>query len=354
MEFTSQSRRVIVAEDDAETRYLLVYQLSKAGYQVAPFEDGRAALASLHDLGARIIVADWAMPGLNGVELCRAIRQHSLAQDEGFVYFLMLTAHRDKEHIVAGLEAGADDYLTKPYYPEELLARIRAGERMLDLQDQLLRRQEELRRANREMNALNRRLETLANTDVLTGIANRRHLFDRIEQAWAHSTRHRREMSLMLIDVDHFKAVNDTFGHAAGDLALEKLADVCRSLIRRYDVLGRFGGEEFCVLCPETPAEGAATLAERIRARAAEISIPVESASARMTISVGVAGRRSRHVRPDDFVADADQMLYRAKRAGRNQVWVSDAQGREYGFGQASASDATRTDTVAEAPTAGA
>jgi len=323
-------RRIVVAEDDADTRALLTHQLARAGYQVAAFENGKTALSALPETDARIVVADWAMPDMNGVELCRAVRTLSQSSNLNFVYFLMLTAHRDKEHIVAGLEAGADDYLTKPYHAEELLARIRAGERILDLQDQLIRRQEQLHRANQQMNALNSRLEQIANTDVLTGLANRRHLFERLEQTWSHAKRYRREMSLMLIDVDHFKNFNDSHGHAIGDLALEKLAELFQSMVRRHDVVARFGGEEFCVLCPETGAAAAGVLAERIRARAAETVIRTDEGDLRTTISVGVAGRRLQHERADDLVADADHLLYRAKRAGRNRVWVCDSQGRDF------------------------
>jgi diguanylate cyclase (GGDEF)-like protein len=267
------------------------------------------------------------MPEMDGLELCRTVRALVEMQALAFVYFILLTAHSEKERIVAGLEAGADDYLTKPYNQQELLARLRAGERICALQQEVFHRQVELHKANAELASLNERLERLANTDMLTGLANRRYLLQRFAESWALAERNDRPLSCILLDIDRFKSVNDTYGHAAGDCVLQRLADTADQCRRKCDILGRFGGEEFCIICPETDLDGAVSLAERLRCAVAQASCEVDGAEISITVSLGVATRSPRHQKPDALINAADTMLYRAKQNGRNQVWVCDADG---------------------------
>ncbi len=319
---------VVVAEDDPAARRLLVRQLQKAGYNVVACEDGREALEQIQRASPCVAIADWMMPEMDGLELCRSLRSLQQLGVMGFVYFILLTAHSEKEQIVAGLEAGADDYLTKPYHVRELLARLNAGQRIVALQEELLRRQIELHRVNAEMAKLNARLEELANTDVLTRLANRRHLLEQLESLWATADRHQRPLSVIMFDVDRFKRVNDTWGHAAGDEVLRVVARLARRALRRGDRIGRIGGEEFCVVCPETNVEGAAVLAERIRSAVEQTPVQVTEQTIHVTVSLGVAERSDRHECEDQLLADADAALYRAKENGRNQVWVVDREGQ--------------------------
>jgi two-component system cell cycle response regulator len=318
---------IVLAEDDPASRALLARQLRKAGFQVIACENGKEALAAVRREVRCLVVADWTMPEMDGLELCRAVRSLTEMHALSFVYFILLTAHTDTDQIVAGLEAGADDYLTKPYHKQELLARLRTGVRLCNLQAELINRQIELHRANRELGVLARKLEILASTDELTGVANRRSLFKRFAEAWALAERNDQPLGCILFDIDRFKLINDTHGHAAGDAVLKELSARCEQVLRASDVLGRIGGEEFCVICPVTSAEGAAHLAERLRARVAQTVFSITDAAISVTISLGVAGRRPVHTGPDELTREADAMLYRAKDSGRNQVWVSDHNG---------------------------
>lgn len=323
---------VVVAEDDPAARRLLVRQLQKAGYNVAACENGRDAVEQIQRASPCVVIADWMMPEMDGLELCRSVRSLQKLGVMGFVYFILLTAHSEKEQIVAGLEAGADDYLTKPYHVRELLARLHAGQRIVSLQQELLARQIELHRVNAEMAKLNQRLEELANTDVLTQLANRRHLLEQLESLWATAERHQRPLAVIMFDVDRFKRVNDTYGHAAGDEVLRMVARLARRGLRRGDRVGRIGGEEFCIVCSETDVEGAAVLAERIRSTVEQTPVRTDEQTIRVTISLGVAERSERHECEEHLIADADAALYRAKENGRNQVWItaSDGQMRKY------------------------
>lgn len=316
----SASRSIVLAEDDGATRSLLLRQLERAGYQVTACDNGRSALAAVQRKTPDMILADWSMPEMNGISLLHAVRELSEQNATPFIYFVLLTASSEKQQIIAGLEAGADDYLTKPYDIQELLARLRAGERILDLQTALRKRQFELQRINADMSRLNARLNRLANTDGLTDLFNRRYLFDRLAELWAIYERHRRPLSCIVLDVDRFKRINDTCGHATGDGVLRAIADIVRREVRTSDVLARLGGEEFCVLCPETDAQGAAAVAERIRAAVQRFIFNADAGALRATVSMGVAPAQPTMRASDELLAAADAMLYRAKDGGRNAV----------------------------------
>jgi diguanylate cyclase (GGDEF)-like protein len=324
-----QQHRIIVVEDEPATRKLLQRQLSSAGYDVTAYTDGRAALDPITAMNSGIVLADWSMPEMDGLQLCGAIRELEAMQALGNIYFILLTANDSKEQTIAGLDAGANDYLTKPYHQGELLARIQVGARMLKLQEELLQRTIEFQKANTQMAILTRRLEELANTDTLTGLANRRCLFDRFADLWQLAARHGHPLSCVMFDVDRFKLTNDSFGHDAGDQVLREVADALRESARRPDLCGRLGGEEFVIICPATPRDGAAALAERVRARLSAATIPYNGRILHVTVSCGVAERTDATSSPEDLLREADTMLYRAKASGRNQTWVTTADGGE-------------------------
>ena len=319
--------RIIVVEDEPATRKLLAMQLERAGYEVAAFGDGRAALEPVTAMGTGIVLADWSMPEMDGIELCRAVRGLEEMGALSNIYFILLTAHDSKEQTIEGLEAGANDYLTKPYHQGELLARLQVGERMLRLQAELIQRNIEYQKANAQLAILTRKLEELANTDVLTGLANRRALFDRFEEIWELASRNGHAVSGIMFDIDRFKSINDTYGHDAGDQVLREVAEIARRSVRRPDLCGRIGGEEFVILCPATHLDGAAILAERVRTSVAEHVVVCNDVTISTSISCGVAERLFQMERPDELLKLADAMLYAAKEHGRNQTWVAQADG---------------------------
>ena len=315
------AEHIVVVDDDTALLALLKRQLQRAGFEVHAFDSGPPALEIVPGLGSCLVVADWNMPGMDGLQLCRAVRELEAMQAIHQVYFILLTAHDRKEQIIEGLAAGANDYLTKPYHEGELLARVRVGERMVRLSRELLQRTIELHKANAQMAVLANRLEQQARSDILTGLPNRRCLFERFHEQWELSTRSGLPLSCLVIDVDCFKRVNDTYGHATGDLVLRNLAEVMRRCSRRPDLCARYGGEEFAIICPATDLAGASQLAERLRAAVELESTAWNLGPPRITISCGVAERRTDVPGPDELLRLADAMLYEAKSHGRNQVW---------------------------------
>jgi diguanylate cyclase (GGDEF)-like protein len=300
--------RVLLAEDDPTTLLLTQRLLRKAGYDVDVVTNGALAFERLQSHFYPMVLTDWEMPEMDGVALCRAIRSASL---EGYVYTILLTARDSKEHIVAGLEAGADDYLTKPVNEAELVARLSTGKRILALEQSL--------------RAANKRNEHLSQTDALTGTYNRRHLMQRLPQEAERTRRYRHALSLVLCDVDHFKQVNDTHGHQVGDQVLQGVAQFLRDCVRvEIDWVARYGGEEFVIVLPETPLSGALAVAEKVRAGLAAAELSIGNLVLKVTASFGVAGFDQ--LEPGDvaivdrLIAQADACLYKAKSSGRNRV----------------------------------
>lgn len=323
-----QKNRLLVVEDDPDAQTLLKRRLQRAGYEVVTCTNGREAIDVLGQSGADIIITDWFMPEMNGIDLCHAVHELHGTGALGAVYLIVVTAHTDKSRVLEAFEAGADDFLSKPYDLQELLARIRVGQRVLRLQAELMERQLQLTKSAAQLAVLNQELEKQANTDALTGLPNRRHVLERFRDAWALAQRGGRPLSCIMTDIDHFKQVNDTHGHNAGDDVLRNIALRIAQLMRRSDICGRFGGEEFLIICPDGPADGAATLAERIRANIAQQPIDAAGTPITVTLSSGAAAMRADHETPEALIAEADQMLYAAKDNGRNQVWLADAHGQ--------------------------
>jgi diguanylate cyclase (GGDEF)-like protein len=296
--------KVAIVDDDAAIRRLVRLFLNRAGYDTLECTTGEEArqrlAAELWDLA----ILDRRLPDIDGVLLC-----HELKSNPGFRarYIIMLTGETQQEDKIEGLELGADDYITKPFQYPELLARIRAGKRIVDLQKELME--------------TNRRLELLSITDGLTKLNNHRYFQDELLRAFEESSRYQRPLSLAMIDIDFFKKVNDTHGHAIGDEVLKAVANRFRESIRATDLVARYGGEEFAIMMPETALDDAITFAEKIRTIVEEEPIDTQAGLVPATVSIGVASVPFTKVRgPKELIVAADKALYRAKKAGRNQV----------------------------------
>jgi diguanylate cyclase (GGDEF)-like protein len=297
---------ILLAEDDPVTRMLLTRFLKKAGYEVDAVADGAAAFEKMIQRYYPILITDWEMPGMDGVELCKTLRNLQL---DGYVYVLLLTARDAKEHMVAGLEAGADDYLIKPIYEPELLARLNTGRRILALEHSL--------------RALNHKNRLLSITDELTGTYNRRQLMEQLPRELERCRRYAYPLSLVMCDIDHFKFVNDRYGHTAGDEVLQQFAlRVQKSIRASSDWIARYGGEEFMIVLPETANPGATFVAEKIRQVIAATPFETSAGTISLTASFGVASTAASGptlgLRVDALISAADTCLYRSKQSGRN------------------------------------
>jgi two-component system cell cycle response regulator len=296
--------KVLIADDSATSRILLRSSLLRWGYDVAVAENGAQAWEILAAPDApTMAILDWVMPHMTGPEVCRRVRE---AHREPYTYILLLTSKNTKDETVEGLEAGADDYIVKPFDEHELQVRLRAGQRIVDLQMHLLRAREELRER--------------ANKDLLTMLPNRPAIAARLEQELSRCHRDRRTVGVILLDIDHFKKINDTYGHFAGDAVLRETAARLRGNMRPYDAVGRYGGEEFLVVLPNCDLEQAATQAERMRHKLHASTMIVDGAEMRISASFGVTVSDGSERNSDVFVRVADEALYRAKASGRNCV----------------------------------
>lgn len=303
--------KVLIVDDDPLMLRLLEASLTKWGHDILIARDGLQARSLIADRDncVSMVLLDREMPGMDGLELCRQVRQ----SDRGdYVYIILLTAHREKDDIVAGLDAGADDYVTKPFNPEELRVRLKAGLRIIRLE--------------RELVEANRRLHEQAVTDYLTGALNRRAMIGRLEEELSRSRRDGKSVAVCLADIDHFKRVNDCHGHAAGDAVLVQLVRMLSETSRRHDVVGRYGGEEFMLLLPAADVEAARRVAERCRKTVETRPIAAEGQQLRITVSIGLAAApaQGEPVTPGHLIAAADRALYEAKAAGRNRVVAGD------------------------------
>ncbi|MFZ0038204.1 MAG: diguanylate cyclase [Candidatus Acidiferrales bacterium] len=306
----TEKMRILIAEDDKISRRVLEASLAEWGYDVTSVADGKDALGLLRGENApRLAVLDWMMPGLEGVEVCAKIRERV---DQPYVYVLLLSARNEKQDMLAGLKAGADDYLTKPFDTQELRARLFAGERIITLQDELI--------------AARDALQFQATHDALTGLLNRGAILRDVTRELTRARREHASLGVILVDVDHFKAVNDDYGHLTGDAVLHGVALRMSGLLRAYDSIGRYGGEEFLVLAPSSDAEGAMQFAERLRAGVESTTYETEAGSLRLTLSLGVAISNPEEApNTQALLQAADAALYRAKARGRNRVAVATA-----------------------------
>ena len=293
---------VLVADDDPVSRGLLESWLKKWDMSVTAAKDGLYAWGEIQKANApNLIILDWMMPGISGVELCRKIRSR---KSMCYPYILLLTSKNAKEDVIEGLNAGADDYITKPFDPNELMARLKVGRRILCLQNELLQKEAELR--------------FVAEHDALTKLWNHGAILEFLEQEISRARRAGSSVGVLMVDIDHFKRINDTYGHPAGDAILKEVAQRLGLGTRNYDWVGRYGGEEFMVLLPDSSAETVAICAERLRAAVASTPMSALGNEINVTVSVGAALHTGSG--NEDILHFADAALYRAKNSGRNRV----------------------------------
>jgi two-component system, cell cycle response regulator len=298
--------RVLVVEDDASVSRLLRLWLERLGWQVSHASSLAAARPLLHEVAWDVLLLDRGLPDGDGVVLLREVRGNPSYAGR---YIMMLTGEASDEAKLEGFEGGADDYVTKPFHLPELMARIQAGLRIVTLQKALV--------------ASNERLERLSNTDALTGLANKRAFETEMRRMFEHSIRYDRPLSIGLLDVDHFKAFNDSFGHLTGDAVLRHVAEILRTCTRKSDLVARYGGEEFIIVMPETHLLEAVQVAEKVRIAVAERALQFAGERRSVTVSIGVAGLpHTKFDTIETLIDAADRALYRAKEAGRNRVGV--------------------------------
>lgn len=309
---TNESINILIVEDSQTQALRLKIILEEQGYRIAVGRNGREGLELIQKDFFPIVITDWIMPEMDGFEFCQTVRSMEFP---GYVYIILLTAKDSRNDIIAGLEAGADDYLIKPVDEAELAARLNTAKRIINLEHSLRKRNEEIAR--------------LSITDPLTKTYNRRYLNEHLPATIKRASRYNHPLSVILCDIDHFKKVNDTYGHQAGDRVLEEFARCLRQFIRDdADWLARYGGEEFFIVLPETDLEGALKAAERFRVTISETPVLTDAGTIEITASFGAAsvnfeksqgivGQRT----GECLIAAADECLYRAKEEGRNRTF---------------------------------
>ena len=309
--------RVLVVDDDPTTVRLLQSLLTREGHQVTTASGGNEALRLAVETMPQIMLCDRSMPDMDGMSLVRTLRQFEAGRR---VYTIMLTADDGEEQAVSGLDAGADDYLVKPFRPRLLMARLRAGMRVVALQERIEADHQTMRQQVSDLGVLTRKLQLAAITDQLTGLPNRRFAMERMREDWQRATAARTPLSVMILDVDRFKHVNDTFGHAAGDMVLVSIGKVLQSLVTEPCAACRLGGEEFVVVLPGADLAQARMAAESLRAAIAATPIRGPGFECVVTASIGIASANASIRGCEQLLGLADQGLYMAKNGGRNQV----------------------------------
>jgi diguanylate cyclase (GGDEF)-like protein len=312
-----QQLRVLVVDDDPTMRTLLRAALRKIGNDVIEASNGREALEMALERQPQMMILDWIMPEMDGIDLTRALRQTKIGRG---IFILILTSFDDDDRLIEAFEAGVDDFMSKPLKSRVLAARLRAGQRIIKLQQEIERDREEIRHFAAELAVTNRRLQAVALTDVLTGFPNRRYAMDRMQQEWAAALRSGRPMACLVIDLDEFKKVNDTYGHDVGDTVLATTSAALKAELRAQDVICRMGGDEFLVVCPDTGLESALVCAERVRRSVEGLVVSAGTVVLHGTVSIGVAVRDARMADADALIKRADQGAYLAKQRGRNRV----------------------------------
>ena len=299
--------KVLIAEDENISRHKLEKYLKDMDYEVISCKDGLEAWEVIQSENApNLLVLDWMMPGMNGVEICRKVRK--LAK-EPYTFILLLTSKSEQEDFIQGMEAGADDYVTKPFNQNELKARLRAGKRILELNEELL--------------SVRDNFEKQAIHDKLTGLYNRHYMSEILDKEFSRALRYQTELSCLLLDLDFFKDLNDTFGHAFGDLVLHEFSACLKHEARKTDIPFRYGGEEFMLLLPNTGIAGAQKIAEKVRSACEKKKYDDGNNSTTATVSIGIASvKHHQLLESKELLALADKALYRAKAEGRNRVEV--------------------------------
>ena len=306
-ELPASTYDVLVVDDSPLYRRLVEQVLSSEPYCLLFAQNGEQALQLFQEREPCIVITDWMMPDFSGLELCKRILANGARP---YTYIVLMTSNEEPGNVVKGLQAGADDYLTKPFDPAEMLARIGVGRRIIEL--------------NRERAAKTQRLEEAARTDPLTGLSNRRAIEEWASKQLRGAARHGFPLWVIVADIDCFKTINDTFGHDAGDTVLTQFAEILRKNTRASDICGRLGGDEFLIVLTHVDVEHIEMTVSKFREQFAELSFPFQGQSVSVTASFGVVGFHGKGLQEfSALVREADQMLYEAKRAGRNLVKVS-------------------------------
>lgn len=300
--------KILIAEDDPVSSKILEQNLSDWGYEVILAKSGEDAWQRFTETGFRMAILDWMMPGMNGVELCQKIRRRRKSR---YTYIILLSAKDRKQDIIAGLSSGADDYMTKPVNFLELKARLQTGRRIVDLEDKLL--------------CVQNQLKDMASRDSLTKVWNRVEITRFLREEIGRGARENKSTGVIMLDIDHFKNINDLYGHAVGDRALQRVVSQLKRKVRKSDKIGRYGGDEFIVILPGCPSNQIVAVAERIRSSIARRAIKTPSDSIALTISAGCASCEPRNPLPaEHLIKEADRALLEAKRQGRNCVSINE------------------------------
>jgi diguanylate cyclase (GGDEF)-like protein len=298
---------ILVVDDSLVYRKLVEQVLSSEAYSLLFAGDGAEGMRLYEEYTPDVVIVDWILPDFSGLEVCERIRSDTTRP---YTYVIVMTSNTEKQNMVKGLRAGADDYLTKPFDLEEMLARVEVGRRIIDL--------------NRELATKTKKLEEAARTDPLTGLPNRRAIEEWAAKQVRGAARHGFPLAVVVGDIDNFKIINDTFGHDAGDIVLKTFADGLKRNTRASDICGRLGGDEFILVITHVESEQLELTVNRFREQFAALSFPLQGQSVCVTASFGVSSVHTREVQDfDTLVRKADQMLYEAKRAGRNLVRLS-------------------------------
>ena len=299
--------KILIAEDDNVTRHILEKSVTEMDFEVVSCKNGHDAWKILQSENApHLLILDLMMPGMDGLEICRKVREQA---KEPYTFILLLTSKGEQDDFVKGMEAGADDYVVKPFNHNDLRVRLKAGRRIVELNEELL--------------YVRDNLEKQATHDKLTGLYNRHFMVEILEKEFSRALRHQSDLSCLLLDLDNFKDVNDTFGHTFGDLVLREFSAGLEQNIRKSDISIRYGGEEFMVLLPNTGIAGAQNIAEKIRATCEKKRYDDGHNSTTVTVSIGIASIKQHQLIDDkEIVACADKALYRSKAEGRNRITV--------------------------------
>lgn len=293
---------VLIAEDDRISARILDHHVKKWGYETKLAHDGHEAWKILETDTPEMALLDWVMPEINGLELCRRLREKNRYNEFEYIYIILLTAKDERNDLIQGLNAGADDYVTKPFDLLELKARLNAGRRIVELY---------------------RLLKKLATIDSLTGILNRRCILEEAEKEFHRAKRENRPIGFLLIDIDDFKKINDTFGHLAGDKLLAEVACRLKKKIRNYDLIGRYGGDEMLAIFPGCDADELKKIADRLRLAIQEEPIFFDQHKFIVSISAGgLVFNQSSPLSLKELIANCDRALYQAKKKGRNQTMI--------------------------------
>jgi diguanylate cyclase (GGDEF)-like protein len=295
--------KIVVADDSPFFRRVVERALAREEYTLLFAKNGREAIDFVAAHEPAVVITDWEMPDFSGLELCEKIR----GGKHPYTYIILLTSNKNKDQIVRGLDAGADDYLTKPFDPGELLARIRVGRRIAEL--------------HRQIEAKNKMLEELALTDSLTGLPNRRAVEHWVDRELSAAARHGYPLWVVMADLDHFKSINDAHGHEAGDRVLKAFAEILKTNTRASNICGRLGGEEFVLVLGHSDKQGVEIAIERVRKEIESQTLTFQGRTIRVTASFGIAGFQGANAPEfDRLLRNADSALYGAKHHGRNRI----------------------------------